>query len=339
MKHVAIDLGARESQVCIREAGGTIIEESKLPTKKLLTLMSTWEPSRVILETSSEAFRIADAARQANHEVRVVPATLVRSLNVGARNIKTDRRDARALSEASCRIDLPSVHIPSSASRELKSICGAREELVETRTKLINNVRGWLRAQLWRIRTGGAVSFHERVRAHAMELATELPEHIKRSLQVIEMVSMQIRAANAQLRQIAKSDETCVALMTVPGVGPITAVRFKAALDDVSRFTSSHGVQSYLGLTPGENSSSDRQHRTGITKAGAPAARRLLVQSAWSAFRTAPNEPMVRWATKIAERRGKFVAVVALARKLAGILFAIWRDGTRYQANRGATMK
>ena len=159
MKHVAIDLGGRESQVCIRESDGTLVQEGKEPTKKLLELLPTWEPSRVILETSAEAFRIADAARLAKHEVRVVPATLVRSLGVGARGIKTDRRDARALSEASCRMDLPSVHIPSSASRELKSICGSREELVEVRTKLVNNVRGWLRTQLWRIPTGATVSF------------------------------------------------------------------------------------------------------------------------------------------------------------------------------------
>jgi transposase len=339
MKHVAIDLGSRESQVCIREADGTILEESKQPTKRLVELVKKWdEPRRVILETCSEAFRIADAARAANHEVRVVPATLVRSLNVGARGIKTDRRDARALSEASCRIDLPSVHIPSAASRELKSISGAREELVESRTKLINNVRGWMRTQLWRLRSGGAESFHKRVRAHAEMLSTKLPEHVERMLQVIEVLTTQIRAADAQVQRFAKTDAVCVALQTVPGVGSITAVRFRAALDDVSRFNSAHAVESYLGLTPGENSSSERQRRTGITKAGSTAVRRMLVQAAWSAIRRAPNEPMVKWSMRISERRGKFIGVIALARKIVGIMFAIWRDGTIYQPSRSAAI-
>lgn len=338
MKHVAIDLGSRESQVCVREADGTILEESKQPTKRLVELVARWEPRRVILETCAEAFRIADAARAANHEVRVVPATLVRSLNVGARGIKTDRRDARALSEASCRIDLPSVHIPSTASRELKSISGAREELVESRTQLINNVRGWMRTQLWRLKSGGAESFHTRVRAHAEMLSTTMPEHVDRTLQVIEVLTTQIRGADAQVQRFAKTDPVCVALQTVPGVGPITAVRFRAALDDVSRFNSAHAVESYLGLTPGENSSSERQRRTGITKAGSSAVRRMLVQAAWAAIRRAPHEPMVKWALKIAERRGKFIGVIALARKLAGILFAIWRDGTTYRSSRSAAM-
>ena len=338
MNHVAIDLGGRESQICVRGADGTILDEKRHPTRLLEKLLTQWSPSRVILETSAEAFRIADAAKAAGHEVRVVPATLVKTLGVGARGVKTDQRDARTLSEVSCRIDLPSVHIPTSASRELKSICGAREELVEVRTKLINNAHGWLRGQLWRIRSGAAASFHERVRVHATSLSAELPAHIERNLQVLEVVSEQIRAGNAQLRQIVKTDATCQAMMTVPGVGPITAARFRAAIDDASRFTSAHGVQSYLGLTPGERSSSERQRRTGITKAGPSAPRRMLIQSAWAAFRKHPDEPMVKWAMAIAERRGKHVAVVALARKIAGILFALWRDGTTYRTERSATL-
>jgi transposase len=142
--------------------------------------------------------------------------------------------------------------------------------------------------------------------------------------------------ADAQLRQFVKTDTTCQSLMTVPGVGPVTAARFRAAIDDASRFSSAHGVQSYLGLTPGERSSSERQRRTGITKAGPSAPRRMLVQSAWAAFRSYPNDPMVQWAKRIAERRGKFVAVVALARKIAGIMFALWRDGTTYRSERSA---
>jgi transposase len=89
-----------------------------------------------------------------------------------------------------------------------------------------------------------------------------------------------------------------------------------------------------LGLTPGENSSSDRKQRTGITKAGPAPVRATLVQAAWNLRRTRPLHPTCQWATKIEQRRGKFIATVALARKLAGILFAIWRDGSVYDANR-----
>ena len=335
MEHVAIDLGGRESQVCVRRADGTIIEEKKVLTRHLPRLLAARPPSRVILETCAEAFGIADAAREANHEVRVVPTTLVKQLGVGARGMKTDRRDAQVLSEVSTRIDLPSVHVPSEMARELKSLAGARELLISTRTSFINNVRGWLRTQLWRVRTGSPSTFSDRVRAHATT-ASPLPAHVERQLALLDALQPQIKAADQHLAQFAKSHPVCQRLMTIPGVGPVTAVRFLAAIDDPTRFSSAHRVQSYLGLTPGEHSSSDRERRTGITKAGPSALRKTLVQASWSMIRSQPNDPMVRWAMQIALRRGRFVAVVALARKLVGILFAMWRDGTSYRPSRSA---
>jgi transposase len=336
MQHVAIDLGGRESQLCARATDGSIVKEVRVSTKSLPKLLETMEPSRVILETSAEAFLIADMALAHGHQVRVVPATLVKQLGVGARGIKTDRRDAQALSEVSCRIDLPSVHIPSQLARELKSVCGSREILVKTRTMVINNVRGWTRTQLVRVRTGSTPTFQDRVREYAEANQISLPEHIGRQLAVLDALKVQIKAADQQLVKLSGEHPVCRKLMTVPGVGPVTAVRFVAAIDDVTRFRNAHAVQSYLGLTPGENSSSERKQHTGITKAGAMEVRRALIQAAWAAFRKAPREPMVGWATQIAARRGVFIAIVALARKLAGILFAIWRDGTTYRPSRSA---
>lgn len=336
MNHAAIDLGSKESQICIRDASGTIIEERKVPTRKLVELVPTWEPSRVVMEASAEAFRIADAALAAKHQVRVVPAKLIRLLGVGDRGVKNDQRDAQHLSQASWRADVPSIHIPSAVSRELKSICGARDILVETQTKLVNNIRGWMRTQLWRVRAGQAATLADRLRGHAESLGTPLPEHIERQLQILSSVIEQVKAADKQLRQVANANPVCVRLMTIPGIGPVTAVRFVAAIDDPTRFASAHRVQSYLGLTPGENSSANRERRTGITKAGPRALRRNLVNAAWAATKTRCSDPMLGWMQQLADRRGRHVAIVALARKLAGIMFAIWRDGTTYEPKRSA---
>lgn len=336
MRHVAIDLGGRESQVCIRSEDGSILSESKVPTKSLPKLVTTWDTSKVILETSAEAFRVADAAAAVGHAVRVIPASLVRHLGIASRRIKNDRRDAQILSEVSCRIDLPSVHIPSESSRQLKSLCGSRDALIKSRTLLINNVKGWLRTQLSRVRSGTTQTFPERVKQHAETANLELLPHIARQLVVIESINEQVKEADLQVKQFAAADPVCRRLMTVPGVGAITAVRFLAALDQVSRFRHAHAMQSYLGLTPGENSSSERKQTIGITKAGPCELRRTLVQAAWVAIRHAQSEPMVKWANAIAARRGKFIAVVALARKIAGILFALWRDGTTYRSSRSA---
>lgn len=337
MNHVAIDLGGRESQLCTRSQDGSIIKEARVTTKSLLTLVTQWERSRVIVETSAEAFQIADAALKAGHEVRVVPATLVKQLGVGARGVKNDKRDAQALSEVSCRIDLPSVHIPTETSRLWKSLCGSREALLRSRTMLINNARGWLRTQLIRIRTGATSTFSTRLREHMTANELAIPPHLEAQLVVIELLTTKIKDADLQLLSLADGNPVCRRLMTVPGVGPVTAVRFVAAIDDMSRFHNAHAVQSYIGLTPGENSSSERKRNTGITKAGSSELRRTLVQAAWCACRSRRSvEPMVMWARRIEARRGKFVAVVALARKLAGILFAMWRDGTTYRSSKSA---
>jgi transposase len=212
----------------------------------------------------------------------------------------------------------------------------SRELLIENRTKSINHVRGWLRTLLWRLPSGATRTLPQRVRAHATANGLVVPEHIERVLLVIDVLNEEVKEADRQLRTLARENPVCRRLMTVPGVGPVTAVSYVAAIDDVSRFPRAHLVQSYLGLTPGENSSSERHRRLSITKAGAGSVRRALIQAAWSVFVHRPEEPMVRWATQIAERRGRFIAIVALARKLAGIMYALWRDDTSYQASKSA---
>jgi transposase len=328
VEHIAIDLGGRESQVCIRSSEGKILRERRVKTASIPKLLKERPASRVIVETCAEAFSVADAAKELGHEVRVVPAMLVRSLGVGARGVKTDERDARALSEVSTRINLPSVHVPSQTSRQRKSLCGMRDALVSSRTQLINTVRGWMRGQVTKPRTGKTETFPERVLQSAE--GTELPTYVTRQLEAIKELTAHILAADKELEVLAEKDPTCPRLMSVPGVGPVTAIRFVAALDEIGRFSSVANVQSYLGLTPGENSSSDRKRRTGITKAGPAALRASLVQAAWAARRARGNHPMTAWSVEVEKRRGKRVAIVALARKLAAILFALWRDGSFY---------
>lgn len=337
MQHVAIDLGGRESQVCVRGADGEIVEERRVATTGLGRYLAKQPHSRVVLETCAEGFHVADQALAAGHEVRVVPAAMVRALGVGARGIKTDVRDARVLSEVSCRVDVPSVHIPSEQSRQWKTLCGMRDRLIGARTQLINCVRGWLRTQAVRVRGGQSKTFGQRVRERYG--ADGVPAYVEPLLTSIELLSEELHELDRQLKKAADEHEVCRRLMTVPGVGPVTALKFVATIDTPERFSNAHAVASYVGLVPGERSSSDRQRRTSITKAGAASLRSALVQGAWAVWRSRNRQlnPMARWAIGVAERRGRFVAVVALARKLAGVLYALWRDGTTYDRGRSAT--
>jgi len=336
MEHVAVDLGGRESQICVRDEHGEIVAEQRVQTQRLGRWLARRPQSRVILETCAESFWAAEVAQSYGHEVRVVPATLVRSLGVGARRIKTDQRDARCLSEVSSRISLPSVHIPSSTARERKTLCSMRQGLVGMRTQSINMARGWLRGQACTLPSGSSPTFARRVRQRLLELNVGVPTYVERTLIVIESLCEQIAAADRELAAIANTDPVCTRLMTVPGIGPITAVNFVATVDDVQRFTSAHQLQSFLGLTPGESSSGQRKHRLSITKAGPGRTRWTLVQAAWSVRRCHRGSRLWHWGQTIEQRRGKHIAVVAMARKIAGILYAIWRTEQNYDPMRAA---
>jgi len=185
------------------------------------------------------------------------------------------------------------------------------------------------------VKKGATKSFAARVRAHASMLHTPLPEHVERQRVVIDAVNAQIALADAQLSRIAANHPICRLLMTAPGVGPVTLIRFVAALDDVTRFSSAHQLESYLCLTRRAvklgDRAQDRHHEGGPDGAASRAGASRVDDLADAAERSATT-----WAMKIAARRGTFIAVVALARNLAGILFAMWRDGAPYRPARTA---
>src|SRR5215831_17809762 len=191
MEHIGIDLGSRDSQVCIRDGVGAIVDEFRCRTTHLARMLASRPPGRVVLESCTEAFKIAGIALRHGHDVRVVAATLVRSLGVGQRGLKNDVRDARTLSEASCRIDLPSVHIPSSASQEVKAICVSREALVKARTQLVSRVRSYVRSRVGPLRATPD-SLPKKVRRTLLADSEGLPAHLERLLVVLETLSAQI---------------------------------------------------------------------------------------------------------------------------------------------------
>jgi transposase len=205
-----------------------------------------------------------------------------------------------------------------------------RRALVEARTQLINTVRGWLRTQINGVRCGGPRTFPKRVREKLLAEPTGMPAFVERQLCVIDEINVQIKEADAEVARLADRDPVCQRLMSVPGVGPITSTLFVATIDDVSRFPNAPTIESYLGLTPGERSSSLKTRRTGITKAGSAEMRRVLTQACWVIWTTRPQDPLALWGRQVAERRGKQIAIVAMCRKLVGIMYAIWRDETAY---------
>jgi transposase len=338
MEHIAIDLGGRESQICIRNDVGEILREMRFPTARLEGLLASAQPgARVLLETSAEAFQVAQWARQHGHEPRVVPSSLVRALGVGERRLKNDRRDARKLSEMDCRMDVPSVHIPSARSRDRQAEVTSRQALVEARTQLVNTVRSYTRTKAMPRVKATPETLAKNMRLLVSSTPGGIPDHVERILLIIEELNARIDEADKALKELAEQDPVCKVLQTMPGVGPVTSICFATAIDEVSRFESKDNLASYLGLTPGENTTGFKTKRTGMTKAGSSRVRWTLNQAAWTMVRCRPNDPIVLWFQQVAGRRGKKIAIAALSRKMAGILYAMWRDQKPY--NPGLTTK
>ena len=212
-------------------------------------------------------------------------------------------------------------------------LLGVREILVRTRTRWIVHVRALLRRDGLRLAPDRAENFVARVKE--LPLSLSLAALIAPMLELLTPLNEQIEKLDAQVAIQARQDEQSRRLMTVRGVGPVTALAFVATVDRVERFRDAHQLESYIGLVPREWSSSETQRKGSITKAGNTRMRWLLVEAAWCILRRKkkPETSLLRdWADQIARRRGSHVAAVALARRLGGILYAMWRDGTDYDA-------
>jgi transposase len=147
----------------------------------------------------------------------------------------------------------------------------------------------------------------------------------------------QLAAIDREIAQVAKDDPIIQLCSTAPGVAIIVAATFVSVVDEAKRFQNAHAVSAYLGLVPGENTTGGHRRLGSITKYGNTHARSMLVQSAWQILRAGDaNDPLRRWALDVAKTRGNKIAAVALARRLAGVLWAMWRDGTVYDPDQQA---
>lgn len=331
MDHIGIDLHKRESQICVLSENGTV-SETRIRTDRgrFTEVLGHREPCNILLESSTESEWVARHLESLGHEVIVADPNYLPMYGAQSRGIKTDKRDARALAEA-CRSGVyRRAHRLSESRRRLRSRWVARDGLVKGRARLISVVRAQLRGQGWRINTGSAHTFVRRARA--LELDELMAEILEPVLSSIDKLTEEIKAADKWFESSSKQDEELSRLCSMPSIGPVTASAFASVIDDAKRFAGPHQAQAYLGLVPREMSSGDKKIRGRITKRGNTRLRALLVQAALSTMRLryVGTARLWLWAEGVAKRRGKRIAVVALARRIAGILYAMMRDQSHY---------
>jgi transposase len=333
--HVGIDVHKRDSQICIQTAEGEIIELRVRTDRERFTAVLGGRPrARILIEAMAESEWVARCLESLGHEVVVADPNFAAMYATRSRRVKTDRRDAVTLADA-CRLGAyRHAHRTSERQRQVRAELVVRESIVRSRTKFIALAGALLRREGLRIRSGNADHFLSRLKEVPMDDA--LYERIQPLERVLALINAELKSADRRIADIVRADPVVQRLCTVPGVGPITATAFVATIDTIDRFAGAHQLESYLGLVPSERSSGEKQRKGRITKAGNSRLRYLLAEAAWSVLlsRKESTGELRAWAQRIALRRGMKTAIIALARRLAGILYAMWRDGTTFEPRR-----
>jgi len=225
----------------------------------------------------------------------------------------------------------PEVHVKTVMSRQIKSLVVNREMMIQTRTRMISHVRSALREYGESIPVGPENFFREAAGKIAKIENGYLKSSLEDTLEFIRRLSEQVKVMDERLKNIFTEDERVQRLKTIPGVGDMSAAMAICVVDDISRFKSADQLASYLGLVPKVHASADTRMMGHITRSGSEILRRYLIHGARAWMKYAPEgDPNRSWAEKVKERRGMNKATVALAHRMARIIFAVLRDGTTY---------
>jgi transposase len=335
MKYFAgLDVSLEETAICVVDETGRIVREVRAASEPQALIAALSELGldleRIGLEACSlsawlhEQLRAAGLAaicietRQANAAMKTMPN-------------KTDRNDARALAQIMRTGWYSQVHVKSRQCRQWRSLLVARRAVLNQMRSLENVVRAALREAGLKLGTPGRKTFAARVRELAGDDA-DMMRLVEPLLAILATMLAQLERLTRQVLDIVRREEICRRLMSVPGVGPITALAFRATIDRPDRFRRSRDVGAHLGLTPARYQSGETDIQGRISRCGDELARTALYEAAHSLLvRSRKWSSLRAWGMSIAKRRGMARARVAVARKLAVILHRMWSDEAEFR--------
>ncbi len=330
---VAVDLAKHVFQIHATDSTGKVLVAKALRRKDVLPFFASLGPCHVGMEACGSAHHWGRELMALGHEVKLIPPAYVKPF---VKRQKNDKNDAAAIYETLSRPGLRFVKVRSVANQAVLMQHKAREMLVQQRTQLLNGLRGHL-AEIGVIAAQGTCNMRA-LGSLIHEGHADIPEAVRASL--LPMVA-QIEHLDAAIKQIdgdiacqAKADPVSNRLMTIPGIGPITASALAATVGDPSSFSGPREFAAFLGLVPRQNSSGGKTKLGPITKMGNQYLRKLLVVGAHAVLvhQARHSDPLRMWARKLLETKPFKLVAVATANKLARMAFALMSQKTRYTA-------
>lgn len=338
---VAVDLAKSVFEVAVADADWRIAEHHRLNRARFAAFFVHRSPCQVVMEACGSAHYWARRIAACGHRVQLLPAQYVRAY---VRRNKTDRADAAALIEAARCADIRPVPVKTLEQQQVLALHRLRSQWMSTRHRYVNTLRGLLREFGIPIALG-VTAAQSQIGAALADPETEVPAGVRpaltRMLKEIAALEQKIDSVERDLAALSRSDERVQQMREIPGIGLLTSTAIRATVGDIQRFPSGRHFASWLGLTAREYSSAEHRRLGGISKRGDVYLRTLLVHGARSALLAAhrsqrsgrPLDRLRQWALDCERLRGHNKATVALANRLARILWATWKYERTFDGN------
>jgi len=333
IKVVGIDLAKSVFHVHGVDTHGNVVMRKKLSRSKLVAFMANLPPCLVGMEACGGAHDWARKFKEMGHDVRLISPQFVKPY---VKSNKNDTVDAEAICEAVQRPSMRFVPIKGIEQQDIQSLHRARSQAVSHRTAQVNQMRGLLLEYGLTVAKGVASlrkALPEMLEDADNGLSPMFRELLYELADELRRLDERIAGYDAWIGRISEQSDACKRLMTIPGVGPLTATALAAAVADAKVFNSGREMSAWLGLVPRQHSTGGKTKLLGISKRGDTYLRKLLIHGARAALRFADKKQdrRSRWAVEVKGRRGKNIAAVALANKTVRTAWVLLSRGETYQ--------
>jgi transposase len=336
---VGLDVSVKETAVCVVDEVGEVVLEQKVPTEPddIVTLLASIGEAygRVGIEAGPLSQWLVNGLASAGLPVVCVETRHMQALLKAQQINKSDRNDARGIAQM-MRVGLfKPVHVKTLVAQEQRMLLTSRKLLQRKMLDVECDMRGTLRNFGLKVGVVSSGGFEARIR-ELVESFPRLAAIIEPLLTVRRVMRQQFAVLHKMLLDTVRHDPICRRLMTAPGVGVVVALTYRATIDQPQRFVHSRAVGAHVGLTPKRYQSGETDYDGRISKCGDTMLRTMLYEAAQSLLSHSRKWSWLKaWGMRVAQRRGRRRAIVAVARRLAVILHRMWVDGTDFRWSNG----
>lgn len=326
-KFVGIDFHKKTSVVALGDVSGRVLEQITLQNElsQIRTYFKQFHGLECVVESCRGYEWLVEELEEMGHTVHMGDARSIKL--IAQTRCKTDKIDSRLLMELIAKDYLPTCYQPTRQERMLRELVRHRAQLVRSSVKHKLRVHAHLDKENKGIFS--PFTMQGRQKLNEVKLTENRRQQVDDELEIIDFLELKIAEQDAKIKYIARTNPDVALLKTIPGFETLMAIAFIAEVGDIKRFKKAKQVAAFLGLVPRVYSSGDTRRNGRITKCGSKLMRWMLVQSAWNAIRASSN--LRKMFLDIERRKGKKVAVVAVARKLATIAYHVLKEKTEYQ--------